>query len=216
MNSPAEVQKAVFRRQLKQAVSLGKPITIHTREAEEDTEAILMEEVPKDHKVHVHCFTDSPEFAQRLLSHFPNLCIGITGVITYSTNLNTSEVIRRMMATGGGTALTDGSPLRILLETDAPYMVPSNIYESLALTSGGKNPRLAFSHSGMIAWTAGFVADIANGASSSSTSLASSARVVEGTHQNEDGDSETTQGTVLDANDVLEVSRRNARLVYGV
>lgn len=94
MNSPAEVQKAVLRRQLKHAVSLGKPITIHTREADEDIEGIMIDELPKAHKVcpsahflsppstlqiHVHCFTDSPELALRLLSHFPNLYIGITG-----------------------------------------------------------------------------------------------------------------------------------------
>jgi TatD DNase family protein len=79
------------------AVGLGKPLTIHTREADEDTERILKENVPQDHKVrinpkflfkllivlvqiHIHCFTDSPDFAQRLLDHFPNLCIGITGL----------------------------------------------------------------------------------------------------------------------------------------
>jgi TatD DNase family protein len=95
-NSPRDVQRAVFVRQLRQAVNLGKPLTIHTREAEEDTERILKSEVPNDHKVipemncveaelmddvqiHVHCFTDSPGFAQRLLDHFPNLHIGITG-----------------------------------------------------------------------------------------------------------------------------------------
>jgi hypothetical protein len=42
---------SIFTRQLRNAVKLGKPITIHTREAEEDTERILKEEVPKDHKV---------------------------------------------------------------------------------------------------------------------------------------------------------------------
>lgn len=50
-NSPREIQQAVFRRQLRQAVRLGKPLTIHTREAEEDTEMILKEEVPQDHRV---------------------------------------------------------------------------------------------------------------------------------------------------------------------
>ena len=50
-NSPRDVQRAVFARQLKQAVKLGKPLTIHTREADDDTERILKEEVPKDHKV---------------------------------------------------------------------------------------------------------------------------------------------------------------------
>lgn len=43
MNSPSEVQKTVLHRQLKQAVALGKPLTIHTREADEDIERILKE-----------------------------------------------------------------------------------------------------------------------------------------------------------------------------
>jgi hypothetical protein len=50
-NSPREVQREVFTRQLRHAVRLGKPITVHTREADEDTESILKAEVPKDHKV---------------------------------------------------------------------------------------------------------------------------------------------------------------------
>ena len=96
-NSPRDIQQEVFTRQLRHAVTLGKALTIHTREAEEDTERILKSEVPRDHRVshpskclicvvqicalqiHIHCFTDSPEFALRLLDHFPNLCIGITG-----------------------------------------------------------------------------------------------------------------------------------------
>lgn len=50
-NSPRDIQQAVFARQLKQAVRLGKPLTIHTREADDDTERLLKAEVPKDHKV---------------------------------------------------------------------------------------------------------------------------------------------------------------------
>ncbi|KAF8120600.1 hypothetical protein K438DRAFT_1899549 [Mycena galopus ATCC 62051] len=99
-NSPREVQREVFARQLRCAVRLNKSLTIHTREADEDTERILKEIVPKEHKIHIHCFTDSPAFAQRLLEWFPNLYIGITGVITYSSNVDTSTT------------------------TDAPYMVP--------------------------------------------------------------------------------------------
>jgi TatD DNase family protein len=49
--SPRDTQRSVFRRQLIHAVRLGKPLTIHTREAENDTEAILKELVPKDHPV---------------------------------------------------------------------------------------------------------------------------------------------------------------------
>ncbi|KIY49653.1 hypothetical protein FISHEDRAFT_72293 [Fistulina hepatica ATCC 64428] len=149
-NSPRETQQEVFTRQLRHAVRLGKPLTIHTREAEDDTERILKAEVPQDHKIHIHCFTDSPEFGQRLLEHFPNLYIGITGVITFSTNKDTPALVKRM----GGS-----SPLRILLETDAPFMVPSTIYNSLFTLKG----RLPLSHSAMIPWTAEFVANLLGG-----------------------------------------------------
>jgi TatD DNase family protein len=52
-NSPRDVQKAVFARQLRHAVRLGKSITVHTREADDDTESILKAEVPKDHRVSI-------------------------------------------------------------------------------------------------------------------------------------------------------------------
>lgn len=51
-NSPRDIQQAVFARQLKQAIRLRKPLTIHTREADDDTERILKEEVPEDHAVY--------------------------------------------------------------------------------------------------------------------------------------------------------------------
>jgi TatD DNase family protein len=59
------------------------------------------------------------------------------------------------------------SPLRILLETDAPYMIPANIYPSLyAGPPEGKgmksNTRLPLSHCGMVPWTAGWVAEYLN------------------------------------------------------
>ena len=50
-NSPRAVQQAVFIRQLKHGVRLGKPLIIDTREAEADTERILKDHVPPDHKV---------------------------------------------------------------------------------------------------------------------------------------------------------------------
>jgi len=151
-NSPRAVQQTVFTRQLRQAVRLGKPLTIHTREAEEDTERILKAEVPREHKIHIHCYTDSPEWAARMLDHFPNLFIGITGVITYSSNLNTANVIRQLAAHGADKSL------RIVLETDAPFMTPSNVYASLKDVKG----KLPLSHSAMIPWTADFVAGVAN------------------------------------------------------
>ncbi|KAI3610521.1 hypothetical protein WG66_006944 [Moniliophthora roreri] len=178
--SPRDVQRTVFTRQLEHAVRLGKPLTIHTREADADTERILKQVVPKDHPIHIHCFTDTPEFAQRLLDHFPNLYIGITGVITYSTNLNTAEAVRQM----------GPHSLRIVLETDAPYMVPSNIYSSLPSLSGA---RLPLSHSAMIPWTTDFVSDILNGKA-------------------EGGDA----ASACNSETVLKVGRENARKMYGI
>jgi len=157
-NSPPKIQQEVFTRQLRQAVKLGKPLTIHTREAEEDTERILKAEVPVDHRIHVHCYTDSPEWAARMLSHFRNLYIGITGVITYTSNLNTSAVIRQMAAVTGGVG-AQLSSLRIVLETDAPFMVPGNIYQSLPEVKGR---RLPLCHTAMLPWTAEFVACVAS------------------------------------------------------
>ncbi|KAH9892897.1 hypothetical protein C8Q73DRAFT_791883 [Cubamyces lactineus] len=178
-NSPREKQQDVFIRQLEHAVRLGKPLTIHTREAEEDSERILKQYVPKDHRIHIHCYTDSPEWASRMLDHFPNLYIGITGVITYATNLNTSAVIRQMAA-------TPQSPFRILLETDAPFMTPSNIYNSLKDLKG----RLPLSHSAMIPWTAEFVADVAN--------------------------ESAAQGASWDLDQIMLTGRENAWKMYGV
>jgi len=184
---PRAIQQEVFTRQLRQAVRLGKPLTIHTREADDDTERILKAEVPKDHKIHIHCFTDAPDFAQRLLDHFPNLFIGITGVITYSTNLNTSAVIRSFVSS------PSPGPMRIVLETDAPYMVPGNIYKSLAELRNGS--RLPLCHTAMIPWTAEFVANEANSATGN--------------------DSDDTSSK-YDVGMIMRESRENARTMYGV
>jgi TatD DNase family protein len=76
----------------------------------------------------------------------------ILGVITYSSNENTSDVIRRM-------STTSDQPMRILLETDAPFMTPGNLYKSLPSLKG----KLPLCHTAMIPWTAEFVANVAGG-----------------------------------------------------
>lgn len=43
----------------------------------------------KKKQIHVHCFSDSPELARRLLDHFPNLYIGITGNSMLTQSLST-------------------------------------------------------------------------------------------------------------------------------
>ncbi|ELR12394.1 hydrolase, TatD family protein [Acanthamoeba castellanii str. Neff] len=111
LSDPA-TQRQVFARQIQLAVQHNKPLVIHTREAEEDTLKIMKEHVPKEWRVHVHCFTSSLDMAKSLLDEWPNLFIGYTGVITFGAS-DLSEVVRHV-------------PLeRILLETDGPYMTPA-------------------------------------------------------------------------------------------
>ncbi|TEB26776.1 Metallo-dependent hydrolase [Coprinellus micaceus] len=191
--SPHDVQQAVLRRQLELAVKLNKPLTIHTREAEEGTERLLKEIVPKDHKIHIHCFTDSPEFAKRLLEWFPNLYIGVTGVVTYTTNANTAQVVRELVA-------EPESKLRIVLETDAPYMVPANIYDSVPAIKGKRFP---VCHTAMVPWTAQFVANAITGPPP--TEPAEDAATVDATEPN-----------AWTADRVMVEARENARRLYGV
>ncbi|CAG8531854.1 8122_t:CDS:2 [Paraglomus occultum] len=143
-NSPRDVQRQVFIRQIKKAIDFKKPLVIHTREAEQDTWDIMREHVPKEWKVHVHCFTDSPEFATKLLEYFPNLFLGITGVVTYSSAKNTQQIVRSVV------------PLnRFLLETDAPYMIPAKLNRNRRT-----HEKITVSHSGMIPLVAEKIAQL--------------------------------------------------------
>lgn len=122
-NSPPDIQKEVFERQLKKAIELKKPLVIHTREAEDDTYSIMTRVVPEDWPIHIHCFTSSLEFSKKLLSHFSNVYFGFTGVITFKNAEDVREVVKHV-------------PIeRILLETDGPFLAPIP-YRGKVATSG--------------------------------------------------------------------------------
>lgn len=110
--SPRQVQKEVFARQLHLALELGKPIVLHTREAEADTLAILRGAPLKGHRIHVHCYTGSLAFAEQLQSLDTEIYFGFTGILTFKT----AEEIRQVAAAIPET--------RILTETDSPYLAP--------------------------------------------------------------------------------------------
>lgn len=132
------------------ALELKKPITIHTREADDDIYATLTDVVPKEWSIHIHCFTDTPELGQKLLDHFPNVYFGLTGVLTYASNTNTANLLRHM--------ITRPESPRIVLETDSPFMTPTNVpWKELGLKSGQRMP---VCHSGMITYTAAFAAEV--------------------------------------------------------
>ena len=108
-----ETQARAFVEQMALAKELGAPIVVHTRCAEEDTLRLMREHLPRDHRIHVHCFTSSAWLARELLATFPNLCLGFTGVVTFKNAPEVREVVA-------------ATPLnRILLETDGPYMAPA-------------------------------------------------------------------------------------------
>ncbi|RHZ49563.1 hypothetical protein Glove_519g11 [Diversispora epigaea] len=144
--SPRDIQKKVFIKQIELAKELNKPLVVHTREAEQDTFDILIKYVPKDWKIHVHCFTDSPQFAKDLLDHFPNLYIGITGVVTFGSARNTQETVRYVVPFN-----------RFLLETDAPYMIPSKLNRNKK-----SKDKVTICHSGMIPFVAQRISELMN------------------------------------------------------
>jgi len=109
--SPREVQRVVFIQQLRIAATHRKPIVIHTREAWDDTMAILEEHwAPHGIPGIMHCFTGNTDQARQSLALGFYLAFG--GVITFPKATDLHEAART-------------APLeRILLETDAPYLAP--------------------------------------------------------------------------------------------
>ena len=103
-----ELQKEVFRKQLKIAEELQIPVLIHDREAHEDTFNILQEYNLKD--VVFHCFSGNSDFAQKCIEKGYYIAIG--GVVTFKNAKDLKEVAKI-------------TPLdKLLLETDAPYLAP--------------------------------------------------------------------------------------------
>jgi len=106
--SPREVQREVFIEQLRIAKDVNLPITIHTREAWEDTMSILRQNYSGPGIM--HCFTGDPAQAREALALGFHLSYG--GVLTFKTAENVRESAR----------ITPDD--RLLIETDAPYLAP--------------------------------------------------------------------------------------------
>jgi TatD DNase family protein len=111
-NAPRDVAQRVFRGQIALARELDLPVVIHTRDADDDTAAILAQEMGWGRfRAVLHCFTGSRELAEAALGL--GLFISFSGVVTFKK----SEGLR---------AIARDVPLdRILVETDAPYLAPA-------------------------------------------------------------------------------------------
>lgn len=102
-----EQQLALFAEQLEEARRRDLPVVIHTREADDDTVALLRE-MPS--RGIIHCYTGTVEFAKRFLDL--GFYISISGIVTFKPAENVREVAR---------ILPDD---RFLIETDSPFLAP--------------------------------------------------------------------------------------------
>lgn len=108
--APRQVQKEVFRRQIRLAKELKLPVSIHNREATKDVYQILKEEHIGDTGGIMHSFNQDPEWLERFLDI--GMHISYSGVVTFK---NAPEVKESAKLTPND---------RILVETDAPYLAP--------------------------------------------------------------------------------------------
>lgn len=110
--SDRQTQQRVFRRQLEIAVSVDKPVVIHSREAYEDTMTILADH-PSLRGVVFHCFSGTEREAAEILER--GYYVSLTGVVTFKR----SHALRALART----ILSD----RLMIETDAPYLSPEPV-----------------------------------------------------------------------------------------
>ena len=105
-----KVQAAVFREQVEIALRARLPLVLHIRDAHRDAARIL-HRYRTELRGSVHCFCLGPDEAKEYLAM--GLCLGIGGRVTHEGNAGLREAVATV-------------PLdRILLETDAPYVLPA-------------------------------------------------------------------------------------------
>jgi TatD DNase family protein len=109
--SDRQVQQALFRTHIGVARKTGLPLVIHTRDAEEDTIAILEEEMGKGaFPALIHCFTASAGFGRKVLEL--GLTISLSGIVTFKNAKELQEFAPVIPAD------------RLLVETDSPFLAP--------------------------------------------------------------------------------------------
>jgi len=112
--SPHDVQRTHFRNQIQLAHDMGKPIIVHSRDANEDIIAILSEFYPKDSTARpgiFHCFSGDQELADKALEM--GFYISFSGSVTFKKAEALREVAKTIPAD------------RLLTETDCPYLTPT-------------------------------------------------------------------------------------------
>src|SRR5258706_2405334 len=109
-HSPRDVQREVFRAQVRLARDVGLPVIIHTREADDETAALLEEEGAREVGGVIHCFTGGPDLARRALAL--GFYVSFSGIVAFPRSETIQQVARTV-------------PLdRLLVETDSPFLAP--------------------------------------------------------------------------------------------
>jgi len=108
-HSPRELQRLAFGEQLALAAELRRPVVVHTREAEDDTRA-MVEEAGRSGVLGVlHCYTGSAALAEAALA--VGWFVSFSGIVTFK-RWTADDVVR---------LVPDD---RLLIESDAPYLAP--------------------------------------------------------------------------------------------
>lgn len=108
-HSPRDRQMAAFGAQLALAGELTKPVVVHTREAEDDTRAMVREAAHAGVRGVLHCYTGSVELAETALEG--GWFVSFSGIVTFRTW--TDEALLRLVPED-----------RLLVESDSPYLAP--------------------------------------------------------------------------------------------
>lgn len=109
-HSAPKEQRDRFREQIQVARELSLPVIIHTREAQEDTVAILREERASEIGGVFHCFSGDSRLAQEALDL--GFYLSFSGILTFQNAAPLREIAKN-------------TPLdRVLIETDCPYLTP--------------------------------------------------------------------------------------------
>ena len=110
-HSDRQQQQASFRAHIAAAREAGLPVIVHTRDAEDDTHAILAEEMEGGAFTGViHCFTASRDFADKALEL--GLYISLSGIVTFKNARDLQDTAKAVPAD------------RLLIETDSPFLAP--------------------------------------------------------------------------------------------
>jgi len=110
-NSDKKSQIESFKNHIEAAIELNMPLIVHSRNAENETFALLNEYGSKKLKILMHCFTGSIEFAEKLM--LLNAYFSASGIITFKNSTKLQETFKIIPSD------------RLLIETDSPFLAPA-------------------------------------------------------------------------------------------